>query len=64
MWRLRNATDRPSDDLDANLILRRQTSRLAYNGSVCPPEVIADLKAEARRLGHQFETRVDADAIC
>jgi hypothetical protein len=36
----------PTDDLDANLILRRQTSRL------CPPEVIAGLKAGARRLSH------------
>jgi hypothetical protein len=51
------------DDLDADLILQRQTSRLAYDGTVCPPQVIDELKAEAARLGHQFETRVDADAI-
>jgi hypothetical protein len=51
------------DDLDAKLILQRQTSRLAYDGTTCPPEVIAALKAEAGRLGHEFETRIDAEAI-
>ncbi len=51
------------DDLDARLILARQTSRLPYDGSVCSPEVIAALKAEAETLGHSFETRVDQEAI-
>lgn len=50
-------------DLDANLILQRQTSRLPYDGSMCPPEVIADLKTEARRHNHEFETRADSEAI-
>ena len=53
----------PIDDFDAELILRRQTSRLPYDGSVCPPEVIDALKAEASRLGHRFETRSDSEAI-
>jgi hypothetical protein len=62
--RMRLATPtHPADDLDANLIMQRQTSRLAYDGTVCPPEVIAELKAEALRFGHQLETRVDAEAI-
>lgn len=50
-------------DLDAGLILDRQTSRLPYDGSVCSPEVIDALKAEAQALGHSFETRVDPQAI-
>jgi hypothetical protein len=50
-------------DLDARLILDRQTSRLPYDGSVCSPEVIDALKAEAQALGHSFETRVDPQAI-
>src|SRR5262245_23568361 len=54
---------RPIDDLPAELILKRQTSRLPYDGSMCPPQVIAHLKAEARRHNHEFETRVDAEAI-
>lgn len=54
---------KPPADLDANLILTRQTSRLAYDGTVCPPQVIEELKAEARRHDHAFETRSDAEAI-
>ena len=50
-------------DLDPQLILDRHTSRLPYDGSPCPPQVIADLKAEAERLGHRFETRSDREAI-
>lgn len=53
----------PVTDLDAELILRRRTSRLPYDGSACPPEAIAALKAEAARCGHAFETRSDAEAI-
>jgi hypothetical protein len=53
----------PVSDLDAELILKRQTSRLPYDGTACPPEAIAELQAEASRLGHAFETRVDAEAI-
>ncbi|HEY2183686.1 MAG TPA: hypothetical protein VGH39_01725 [Xanthobacteraceae bacterium] len=55
--------DRPVDDLDPKLVLQRQTSRLPYDGTVCPPEVIGDLKAEGRRHNHEFETRIDAEAI-
>lgn len=62
--RLRLAqASRPFDDIDAKLIMQRQTSRLPYDGTVCPPDVIAELKAEASRLGHEFETRTDAEAI-
>ena len=54
---------RPFGDLDAKLILQRQTSRLAYDGTICPPDVIEELKAEAHRFSHEFETRVDAESI-
>lgn len=54
---------RPIADLDRQLILDRQTSRLPYDGRPCPPEVITELQAEAARLGHRFETRSDRDAI-
>ena len=62
--RLRLAPEsRPLVDLDAKLIFQRQTSRLAYDGTMCPPEVIAELKAEANKHNHEFETRIDAEAI-
>lgn len=51
------------DDLDPQLILDRHTSRLPYDGMPVPAEVIAELKAEAERLDHGFETRTDRDAI-
>ncbi|WP_375398347.1 hypothetical protein [uncultured Sphingomonas sp.] len=50
-------------DLDAQLILDRHTSRLPYDGSPAPAEAIAEMQAEAVRLGHRFETRSDAGAI-
>lgn len=50
-------------DLDPQLILDRQTSRLPYDGSAIPASVIAELTAEAARLGHQFATRTDREAI-
>ena len=50
-------------DLDPQLIIDRHTSRLPYDGRPVPPDVIAELQAEARRLGHRFETRSDRDAI-
>lgn len=53
----------PVEDLDPQLILDRQTSRLPYDGSPCPPEVITALKEEAERHGHHFETRSDREAI-
>ena len=53
----------PIDDIAAELILQRRTSRLPYDGTACPPNVIAELKAEAARLGHAFETRTDSEAI-
>jgi len=53
----------PLTDIDAKLILERQTSRLPYDGSVCPANVIAELQAEAARFGHSFDTRTDQQAI-
>jgi hypothetical protein len=60
---LRDAGTNPVADLDPQLILDRHTSRLAYDGAPCPPEVIAELQAEAARFGHSFETRSDSEAI-
>ena len=51
------------EDLDPQLILDRHTSRLPYDGTPVPAEVVAELKAEAERLGHRFETRSDKEAI-
>jgi hypothetical protein len=51
------------EDLDPQLILDRHTSRLPYDGTPVPTEVIDELKAEAERLGHRFETRSDKEAI-
>lgn len=53
----------PIADLDPQLILDRHTSRLPYDGSTVSSEVIDELKAEAERLGHRFETRSDREAI-
>jgi len=53
----------PIADIPAELILNRQTSRLPYDGTPCPDQVIAALAAEAARLGHALETRSDREAI-
>jgi hypothetical protein len=50
-------------DLDPELILKRQTSRFAYDGTACPPHVIEELKSEAAKFGHAFETRSDRESI-
>lgn len=57
------APSAPIDDLDPKLILDRQTSRLPYDGTAVPSTIITELRAEAERLGHRFETRSDRDAI-
>jgi hypothetical protein len=51
------------DDLDPRLILARQTSRLPYNGEAVPQSMVDELKAEAQRLGHDFEIRTDQQSI-
>ena len=58
-----SAADAPITDLDPQLILDRQTSRLPYDGSEVSAGIIAELAAEAERLGHRFETRSDREAI-
>jgi hypothetical protein len=55
--------DRPTTDLDADLIFKRHTSRHPYDGAAVPSEVIDELKGEAAKLGHSFETRSDDEAI-
>ncbi len=56
-------TDVSVHDLDPQLILDRQTSRLPYDGKPVSPGVIVELQEEAVRLGHRFETRSDHEAI-
>jgi hypothetical protein len=46
--------DRTVPDLDADLIIRRRTSRLPYDARTVPSDVIAELDAEARRWGHRL----------
>jgi hypothetical protein len=58
-----SACDRPTADLNPQLILDRQTSRHPYDGDAVPLAVIAELQAEAERLGHRLETRTDREAI-
>lgn len=50
-------------DLDPQLILDRHTSRLPYDGTPIPSDLVAEMQAEAARHGHRFETRSDDDAI-
>jgi len=61
--RLRLSAHATLDDLGAQLILDRQTSRLAYDGKPVPAALVAELQAEAARCGHRFEVRTDTAAI-
>jgi hypothetical protein len=42
---------------------RRRTSRLPYDGRPVPDEVLADLRAEAARLGHDFTATSDPGLV-
>ena len=53
----------PITDLDPQLMLARQTSRLPYDGRPIPAELIAALQAEASHGRHRFEVRSDPAAI-
>jgi hypothetical protein len=53
----------PTENFDPALILARHTSRLPYDGSPIPRELIAEMQAEALRAGHRFEARNDKASI-
>lgn len=53
----------PVPDLDPDLVLRRRTNRHPYNAHPVPPEVIAELEAEAGRFGHTFQATTDPQAV-
>lgn len=53
----------PVTDFDPALIQARHTSRLPYDGHPIPEELLADLREEAARTGHRFESRNDPEAI-
>jgi hypothetical protein len=50
-------------NFDPELILKRHTSRLPYNGNLVPQETINKLQAEALSYGHKFMTSTDAKDI-
>ena len=56
-------TPAPIADLDRQLILDRQTSRLPYDGRPVAPEVVGELQEEALRGSHKLEVRTDANSI-
>lgn len=57
------ARGEPIEDFDPALLLRRRTNRHPYNDRPVPPEVIAELRGEARRYGHTFQVATDPEAI-
>lgn len=50
-------------DLDPELILKRHTSRLPYDGRAVPDRLTTKLKNEAKRWGHSFATSTEAKDI-
>lgn len=50
-------------DIDAELIRKRQTSRLAYDGRPVPAEVLGLLQTEASKFGHTFKVSTAATDI-
>ncbi|MGH3664742.1 MAG: hypothetical protein ACRDU8_01395 [Egibacteraceae bacterium] len=58
-----HARGAPVDDFDPELLLRRRTNRHPYDDRPVPDEVLAQLRAEARRYGHTFQMSTDPQAI-
>jgi nitroreductase len=54
---------RPVPDLDAELILRRRTSRLPYTDRPVAPDALHAATAEAERWGHRLRTSGDRDVV-
>jgi hypothetical protein len=50
-------------DLDAQLILERRTSRLPYDRRTIDPKAVAELQQEAETWGHKLFVRDDPEAI-
>ena len=55
--------DHPLPDLDAGLITRRRTSRLAYDARTVPSEILMQLDVEARRWGHRLASTTDRATV-
>lgn len=51
------------EDLPADLIFKRHTSRLPYNNQKVDPGVVAELQAEAEKWGQKLFVRNDKEAI-
>jgi hypothetical protein len=49
--------------LDRELILRRRTSRLHYDGKPVNPATLATIKAEATRFGHEFFSSSEKELV-
>ena len=54
--RLMLTAGKSQETLDADLLLRRHTSRLPYDGKPIPEDVITELETEAARYGHGFRS--------
>ncbi|MFA6302962.1 MAG: hypothetical protein WC627_07500 [Legionella sp.] len=51
------------ENLNRQLIIDRQTSRLPYNGKKIPKEVLDELSAVAARYGHKLEFSQEEDEV-
>jgi hypothetical protein len=51
------------ETLDRELILKRRTSRLHYDGKPVNPEALDPIRAEAERSGHEFFSTSDKDLV-
>lgn len=50
-------------DLPVELLKKRRTNRLDYNGRLLGEQAIAEIKQEAQKFGHTFEVRSDKTAV-
>lgn len=50
-------------ELDPKLLMERRTNRLAYNNQKLSQRAVDELKTEAKKFGHSFEVRGDAESV-
>lgn len=55
--------EKPIEDLDPGLVLRRRTNRLPYDERPLPDEVITALRDEALKFGHTFNVSTQPEAV-